>query len=190
MNAIVTLKNRRLHRRKAGRAASFERIQRGARGLSLLEVLIVVMILGILAVIATANYLNALQLARQKRTMADMQAIGVAWEARAGDMKSYNAAGAAFAYPAAEIRYDELRPRLSPTYIRELPRLDAWGNPFDFAADEPIGGKGATSYSIRSRGRYGVVDPSYDSTRTTNFDCDIVFSAGTFAVYPEGVAQQ
>src|SRR5207247_5891005 len=66
---------------------------RRQRGFTILEVLIVVAIIGIIAAIAMANYLNALQRTKQKRTMADIRSIGVAWESRAADTKAYNAAG-------------------------------------------------------------------------------------------------
>ncbi|MGZ7080554.1 MAG: prepilin-type N-terminal cleavage/methylation domain-containing protein, partial [Thermoanaerobaculia bacterium] len=60
-----------------------------AGGFTLIEVLIVVAIIAILAAIAIANYLTALQRARQKRTMADMRTIATAWEARATETRGY-----------------------------------------------------------------------------------------------------
>ncbi len=155
-----------------------------------MEILVVIMIMGILAVIATANYLNALQLARQKRTMSDMRTIAQAWETRASEVKAYNGAGAVFTLPDETISHSQLQRILSPTYLREPPRLDGWGNPFDFGADQRVGAKAATTYFIRSKGRFGIADSDYDQTRTTNFDCDIIYTAGSFVVYPDGTGQQ
>lgn len=159
---------------------------RRERGFTILEVLIVVGILGILAAIAIANYLNAAERTRQKRTMADIRSVGLAWEARAVDTKSYNAAG--FTMPTVSLNYTDLTTELSPTYMRNIPQFDGWGHPLQFAIDQPPGGKPASEYAIRSPGRDGVFSgTSYTGGPTTSFDCDIVYSGGAFIVWPEGV---
>jgi general secretion pathway protein G len=159
---------------------------RRRRGFTILEVLIVVAIIGIIATIAIANYLNALQRTKQKRTMADMRSIAVAWEARAVDVKAYNASG--FTMPAASISYGQFTTLLSPTYMRNIPSMDGWGYALQFATDQPIGGAtGAAEYAIRSPGRDGQYSgTTYTAGPTTSFDCDIVYSNGAFVVWPEG----
>ncbi|MDQ6803092.1 MAG: prepilin-type N-terminal cleavage/methylation domain-containing protein [Acidobacteriota bacterium] len=160
---------------------------RRRRGFTILEVLIVVAIIGIIAAVAMANYLNALQKAKQKRTMADIRSLAIAWESRAVDTKSYNAAAATFNMPTSTITYSDLTTLLSPTYMRTIPRTDGWGLPLDFALDHPIGGPQASTYAIRSPGRDGQFSGnSYTAGPTTEFDCDIVFSSGSFIVWPEG----
>lgn len=155
------------------------------RGFTILEVLIVVAIIGIIAAIAIANYLNAAQRARQKRTMADIRSIGVAWESRAVDTKAYNAAG--FTMPASALTYADLTTLLSPTYMRNIPSADGWGHALQFATDQPIGTRNAAEYAIRSPGRDGVfTGNTYTAGPTTAFDCDIVYSVGSFIVWPEG----
>jgi general secretion pathway protein G len=160
---------------------------RRQRGFTILEVLIVVAIIGIIAAIAIWNYYTSIQRARQKRTMADIRSIATAWEARASDVKFYNAASQAFTMPGATLTFNEMNTLLAPTYIKVLPRIDGWSVPFGFAADQPIGGSGANEYVIRSAGRDRVFSSSYTVGGTTDFDCDIVFSAGSFIVYPEGL---
>lgn len=165
-------------------------IMRRERGFTLLEVLIVVAIIGILATIAIGNYYNAAQRTKQKRTMADMRGIAVAWEARAIDTKAYNAAAVGFSMPAAPLTYNDLSTLLAPTYMRNIPRLDGWYHPLDFATDQPIGGPAAAEYAIRSPGRDGAFQTGpYTPGGTTNFDCDIIFSSGAFVTYPDGTQQ-
>ena len=157
------------------------------RGFTILEVLIVVAIIGIVAAIAMANYLNALQKTKQKRTMADVRSVALAWESRAVDTKSYNAAAVTFTVPSTAVTYRDLTTLLAPTYMRNLPRTDGWGFPLDFAMDHPVGGPQAAAYAVRSPGRDGqFTGNSYTPGPTTEFDCDIVFSGGAFIVWPEG----
>jgi general secretion pathway protein G len=159
-------------------------------GFSIIELLVSMMIVGIIAAIAMGNYFNAINRAKQKRTMADMRAIAVAWEARAVDVRQYNASGA-FTVPAAAITYDDVSTMLMPTYCRSMSRLDGWNHPFDFRLDRGIGNAiGAASYSIRSTGRDGVLaGTTYTDGGTTNYDCDIIYANGQFIVWPEGVQQ-
>jgi prepilin-type N-terminal cleavage/methylation domain-containing protein len=161
---------------------------RRKHGFTIIELLVALAIVGILVAIAVWNYHTSIQRARQKRTMADMRSIATAWEGRATDVKSYNAAAAGFTMPAAPITFGEMNTLLVPTYIKVLPRIDGWGHPFDFAADQAVGsGTGADLYALRSPGRDGVYATSYVLGGTTDFDCDIVYSGGSFVIYPEGL---
>lgn len=157
------------------------------KGATILELLIVLGVIGIIAAIAIWNYWISIERAKSKRTAADIRAIGTAWEARETDRGSYNAAGAIFTWPPQSAGYDDVKANLTPTYIRALPRMDGWGRPLEFAMDQPFGGQDAKVYGIRSLGRDGVADPSYDTTPTDEFDCDIVFSNGVFVIFPEHV---
>ncbi|MGZ4808737.1 MAG: prepilin-type N-terminal cleavage/methylation domain-containing protein [Thermoanaerobaculia bacterium] len=154
-----------------------------AGGFTLIEVLIVVAIIAILAAIAIANYLTALQRARQKRTMADMRTIATAWEARATETRGYSAAG--FTFPAQPVTYVNLKSVLVPTYANPLPQADGWATAFEFGTNQVWGTGGALSYGIRSAG----ADKTFDGTSYTNgtidrFECDIVYANGSFVTYP------
>jgi len=154
--------------------------RRNREGFTLIELLIAVAIIGILAAIGVANYLGALTRARQKRTMSDMRTIATAWEARAAESDSYVAAG--FSYPASVMPFDDLRDSLEPGYIPKLPRMDAWGNPFEFAAE------GKVLYAIRSPARDGIFEgTAYSADPTTSPDCDIVYANGSFVRFPASV---
>jgi hypothetical protein len=128
-----------------------------------------------------------------KRTMADMRTIATAWEARATDVNRYNAGGEQFNEPPYDLTPPQLDSMISPTYIKRMPREDGWGNPFDFRIDTPVGnGLAAQRYEIRSNGHDGVREghPYAAGTATDNYDCDIVYSNGTFIQYPRAVQQQ
>jgi prepilin-type N-terminal cleavage/methylation domain-containing protein len=161
-------------------------VRRDNKGFSILELLIAVGIIGILAAIAIWNYFTAIQRGKQRRTMADIRSIAVAWETRAIDAKSYNGAG--FTFPGVMLTSVDVNTMLVPTYIKFIPTKDGWGNDLEFAVDQSVGSSTpAKEYSIRSGGRDGKFSGSiYGAATTTNFDCDIVYSNGTFVVYPEG----
>lgn len=159
--------------------------RRNQKGFTLIELLVVVGIVGVLSAIAIVNYMVALDKSKQKKSMADIRSIASAWEARAIDRGGYSAAGAtadAFTWPANDVPYADLRDLLHPTYIYPLAQTDGWGNNFDFAVEASA--SGASIYGIRSPGKDGEFESSYPDRTTTRFECDIVFSNGSFVVSP------
>jgi type II secretory pathway pseudopilin PulG len=133
-------------------------------------------LLGTLAAIVTPNLRTAIGRSRQKRTMADIRSISTAWEARATDVNTYDVSPHRRA-AMTPIAPSDLRRALEPTYLKNVPGRDAWNHPLQFAAN-------GQDYLIRSSGADSLSDPGRGPT--TSFDCDIVYSNGTFLEYPEG----
>lgn len=158
-------------------------------GFTLIELLVVVAIIGILAAIAIPNLIVAIQRSKQKRTMVDMRNLATAWEARAIETGRYNAAGGG-TVPGIDktVAITDLSTALSPTYIRDMPTHDGWGFPLSaFTANDWGAGTNSTMYALISPGKDGTISATLDLGATTSFDCDIVYSNGSFLEYPDGV---
>ena len=115
-----------------------------------------------------------------------MRTIATAWEARATDVNQYSAAGITF--PAATTSITGLSAILSPTYVKQLPVYDGWSTAF-------LQGSTTSSYAVKSVGadktdNTASLTSAAAAITTGNFDCDIIYSDGTFVQYPEGVQSQ
>ena len=89
------------------------RIRLNKKGFTLIELLIVVAIIGIIAAIAIPNLLNAIQRGKQKRTMADMRAVGTAVEAYAVDNNLYPPGGSNVSTITQRLGFSNVRIKLT-----------------------------------------------------------------------------
>lgn len=160
-------------------------MKRNRKGFTLIELLIVVAIIGIIVAIAIPNLLNAIQRAKQKRTMGDIRSIGTAAEAYAVDNNQYPAAAASLptglSLPTASITSGGVIGVLAPTYIRLVPTQDGWTSTFKYSA-----GNANQDYAIRSYGKDTQPDAAAIYGPTTSFNNDIIFTDGQFVSFPEG----
>ena len=148
---------------------------RRQKGFTLIELLIVVAIIGIIAAIAIPNLLNAINRGRQKRTMGDIRTLATAAEAYTVDFGFYPKVAAG--------NVTTLNDYLTPTFLRKLPAKDGWNQVLYWVGD--TSGKSYTFWSGAKDGNttISVANPG----PKTDFNADIVYSAGTFVQWPEGM---
>ncbi len=173
--------------------------RRGQKGFTLIELLIVVAIIGIIAAILIPNLLDALQKAKQKRTVADMRGVGTSWFSWLLDQVGAASAGAnTYDFTAAlpnTLDGDGLLGTLyvSATmfYIQEVPNNDGWGGAYEYRFSNNI--LGAQVMGIRSRARDGAFDSATYTMGpfvATLYDSDIAWADGFFVCYPAGAKVQ
>jgi general secretion pathway protein G len=142
-------------------------------------------ILGILVAMAVSTLRNAVNRARQKRTMADMRSLALGIESYSTDANRYPPS-AGFALPSGltlpTATVGTLLPTLSPTYLRSVPLHDGWNSWFTYG----VGDSGA-NYILRSNGADGLPESSPGYGMTTSFNADIILVDGGFVQYPDGI---
>jgi type II secretion system protein G len=151
---------------------------RRQKGFTLIELLIVVAIIGIIAAIAIPNLLNAINRGRQKRTMGDIRTLATAAEAYTVDFGFYPKVSTGGPVEGALVTY------LVPTFLRKLPARDGWNNPIYW-----LGSSAGSSYTFWSGAKNSNTSLDYTAPGgpKTDFNSDIVYSAGTFVQWPEGM---
>lgn len=150
------------------------------KGFTLIELLITVAIIGIIVAIAIPNMMNAWEKARQKRSMADLRAWGLA-------LNSYFVDHSFFPYGSpGDVTPDFYLYKII-SGIKELtppPYKDGWNNPIYYW---PGGDSIQTSqtYTIASFGKGHAIDPT-PLVKFRCFQCDIRLRGGIFFTKPNG----
>ncbi len=163
-------------------------MKKNAKGFTLIELLIVVAIIGIIVAIAIPNLLNAIQRAKQRRTMADIRTSATGVEAYAIDMNRYPPAAGSYDFPVGLSKVgtvgSQLYKYVSPTYVKAIPLADGWNSWFIYAND-PNG----TVYAFISAAKDGTAMGTTGTPLgpTTDFNSDIVYANGSFLQWPEGI---
>ena len=138
--------------------------------------------IGIIAAIAIPNFLNAIDRAKQKRDMADLESFGIALEAFGNEMGEYREADSVA----------DLAPILVPKYMRSIPGQSAWNGEIRYECwQEDPASKNCDEFRVASPGKDGVFE--HDSLRDyapgeiERFDGDIVYGSSGFIQYPAGL---
>ena len=134
----------------------------------------VVATIGIVAAIAIPNLMNALNRARQKRTMADIRAICEAIEMYQQDLM--------FFPKYSGVTAENLQNALQ-IYVKRYNPSEGWNQAFWYDSD-------GEHYTLRSYGSDGLADATLQLGVTTTFKADIVYSDGAFVQWPEGVQRE
>lgn len=160
-------------------------MKKNQKGFTLIELLIVVAIIGIIVAIAIPNLLNAIQRAKQRRSMGDARTIATACEAYAVDLNRYPPA-AGYNLPGGlslpTTTCGTMQNYVQPTYVAKVPLADGWNSWFNFGTDANY-----QHYVVRSSGKDGTPQTTALYGPTTNFNDDIIFVDGQFVQFPEGV---
>jgi type II secretion system protein G len=168
--------------------------RRPSSGFTLIELLIVIAIIGLLAAMLIPNLMDAMQKAKQKRTMADIRVMGTAMMTWLTDHGGAAAAGAPSSVDLASYGTPtdvaSLSTALTPQYLQVIMIRDGWKNALDYYLK--LSDPGAQQVMlIRSRGQDNVAEgTSYNSGSftPTDYKSDIVWADGFFVRWPEGGA--
>lgn len=134
-------------------------------GFSLIELLIVVGIIGIIAAIGVPMLLDAVDRAKQRRTLGDMRSLVIANGTYMVDNQEY-------APMLGDLQGSE--------YLQVVVTNDGWGNPLEYSTNR-------TNYSLISRGKDGAAGPAPPVPWVNEpFEPDLIVADGMFTQLPEG----
>ncbi len=169
------------------------KIRNRQKGFTLIELLIVVAIIGIIAALLIPNFLDALQKAKQKRTVADVRNTGTAMFSWLTDQVGAAAAGQTATEVDLSTGYGSSMTGgaaasiLVPQYLQSVPDKDGWKHDYEFYMNTGDV-LSRTVLAIRSFGRDGTGAAAKYTVvgfDPTDYDQDIVWADGFFVRWPQ-----
>jgi prepilin-type N-terminal cleavage/methylation domain-containing protein len=171
------------------------RRMRSQKGFTLIELLIVIAIIGIIAALLIPNFLDSLNKARQKNSMATLRNVGTAMMARITDDGAAAAAGQDLTVDlsdfsgASSLTFDtraEVSSLLVSQYIQDVPLTDSWKKDITYRLIlDPTSPRQALAASCGKDGSCSNAWP-IGTFFATDYNQDIVWTDGQFARYPAG----
>ena len=175
-----------------------KRLRNRQRGFTLIELLIVVAIIGIIAAILIPNLIDALQKAKQKRTVADMRNVGTAMMSWITDAASAGAAGAAVWQSSnyTNLTYGALAGTLNPGsgtffYMETPPVNDGWKHAYVFGFNVSGNILASNVFAIASGGNDGDLTTigglgavTAGPFTPTDYPQNIIWADGFFVRWP------
>ena len=144
-----------------------------SKGFTLIELLVVVLIIGILVTIGIPTLLNAIDRGKQKRTMAEIRALG-------GAIQAYSVDHDIFPLGSG---MSTLVSVLEGEYVARVTSMDSWGHPFLYTGT-------TLDYTVGSTGKDGGSSLLLvGGGETSYFIDDIIYSKGSFVQWPAGLQQ-
>ena len=161
------------------------------KGFTLIEVLIVVAVIGIIVAMLIPNLLDAMQKAKQKRTMGDIRITGMAMFSWVTDQAAAAAAGqsattVSMSSYGSMLSVSDLSTVLIPQYIQSVPVLDGWQSQYQYYLN--VANPHASQVmAIRSLGRDKTADTDVYTVTAfdpTDYDRDVVWADGYMVRWP------
>lgn len=168
------------------------RVTAAQKGFTLIELLIVIAIIGIIVSMLIPNLLDAMQKAKQKRTMADVRITGTAMFSWLTDQVGAAAAGQAnsnvvIASYGPERTAVAMESLLAPNYLQVVPPIDGWKFPYEYYLKTGSLVHERQVMLIRSQGRDKAFESAtytVTSFESTDYDQDIVWADGFMVRWP------
>ena len=165
------------------------RLRNRQRGFTLIELLIVVAIIGIIAALLIPNFLDALQKAKQKRTVADIRNTGTAEMSFLTDQIAAAAAGAAGTTAVGSyttMSASVLAGLIVPQYTQDVPLRDGWKNLMKYYFTTNYSQKKIMlTISAGQKGSFKLGTYTAGGFEPTDYEQDIAWADGFFVRWPQ-----
>jgi general secretion pathway protein G len=167
------------------------------KGFTAVELIVIVTIVGLIFIVLLPFYLDSLEKAKQRKTMANINSIGKAMMNWITDQAGAAAAGASTTEIMdldnfKSVTHDELDAIMVPVYLANVPQSDGWGSDLGYYM-KVLNFNDADALAVRSPGKGGVWDGDTYSMApfiSTDYKQDIVWADGLFVRWPQNWKDQ